>query len=181
MKTDLIMIIAAGLLIVQGCEGPQGPPGSGFGSLDDPAVQPTVIYTYPPMNSTGPYPDFYVADCGYGLCPYYSLFQIRFNKFMDVSSVRRAISLSSSAGNVRTDTNNVISVGGDVIMVTPVDNLGSPTNVRYEVGETYTLSVDSTARDINGNLLRGGFTTWFIPEPRFRVLGMEPEGLLRGF
>ncbi len=156
------------------CEGPAGPPGTGFGGLDDPSVMPAVVYTYPPMNSEGPYPDFYVNDCWSTPCNYYSLIQIRFNKFMDVTSVRRAVRLTSSSGGVRTDTNNVISVGGDMIMVTPVTDDGSATGVRYRVGERYTLSIDSAARDMNGNALAGGFSTWFVPEPSFRVISSWP-------
>lgn len=156
------------------CEGPAGPPGAGFGSLDDPSVQPAVVYTYPPMNSEGPYPDFYVNDCGYDFCNYYSLIQVRFNKFMDVSSVRRAVRIASSAGDVTTDTAHVVSVGGDVVMVTPVDTNGSTTGARYRVGETYTLVVDTTATDVNGNRLRVPFSTTFVPEPRFRILQVWP-------
>ncbi len=168
----VIPLLVVGMIL--GCEGPMGPPGPGFGSLDDPSVMPAVVYTYPPMNSTGPYPDFYVTDCDYGLCSFYSLIQIRFNKFMDVTSVRRALRIHSYAGDVRTDTSNVISVGGDVVLVTPVDASGSTTGVRYRVGETYYLIVDSTARDVNGNPLRGGFATSFTPEPFFRVVEMNP-------
>ena len=54
-------------------------------SLDDPGVMPAVVYTYPEMNSSGPYPDFYVGYCGYEYCSYYSMIQVRFNKFMDVT------------------------------------------------------------------------------------------------
>ncbi|HLF15281.1 MAG TPA: Ig-like domain-containing protein, partial [Bacteroidota bacterium] len=171
MNRNVLHAIFWLVVISTGCEGPMGPPGPGFGSLDDPSVMPAVVYTYPPMNSTGPYPDFYVNDCGSGICSYYSMIQVRFNKFMDVTSVRRAVRISSSAGGVTTDTNHVASFGGDVVMVTPVDSNGSRMDVRYLLGETYRLSIDSTARDINGNSLRVPFLTTFVPEPCFRVRG----------
>lgn len=156
------------------CEGPAGPPGGGFGSLDDPSVMPAVVYTYPPMNSSGPYPDFYLSECSYGPCSYYSMIQIRFNKFMDVTSVRRAVRIASSEGRITTDTGRIISYGGDVVMVNPVDTTGSMYNARFAIGEAYTLTVDSTAVDVNGNPLRPPFSMTFTPEPWFRVIDLTP-------
>ncbi len=175
MKKNRCLLIAAGLLALQACEGPQGPPGAGFGSLDDPGLMPAVVYTYPEMNSSGPYPDFYFSYCEFEYCSFYSMIQIRFNKFMDVTSVRRAVSLTSTFGDIRTDTNDVVALGGDVVMVTPNDTNGSRYNVRYRVGEVYTLRIDSTARDVNGNHLTTPFTSTFVPEPYFRVTGISPD------
>ena len=87
-------------------------------SPDDPALIPRVVYTYPSANSIGPYPDIYVTPCRYYCSPEKRL-QLRFNKFMDVATVRRSINLSSPRGDVRIDPNLVIPVGGDVFLITP--------------------------------------------------------------
>ncbi len=187
MKNGRFSFLLLALLFVcfgcrgpEGPTGPQGPPGSGLGSLSDPAVLPRVIYTYPPANSVGPYSDFYIPlgwiyylDTWPGYPVSISQFQLRFNKYMDLTSVRRSVSLTSSAGDVLVDTNYVISVGGDVFLVNPIDTTGSRTEI-WKIGETYTFSVASTARDINGNILSPPFSMTFLPEPYFRVKQTAP-------
>ncbi len=144
-------------------------------SPDDPAVIPRVIYTYPPANSVGPYPDIYVTPCGYS-CSAEKRLQLRFNKFMDVAAVRRSISLSSARGDVRIDPDLVVPVGGDVFIVTPVDSGGSRHGPPIlAIGETYTLGVDTTALDIHGNRLAAPYSMTFVPEPYFRVRGAYPD------
>ena len=154
MKTTIILICA---MLAFACEGPMGPSGPGLGSLSDPSIMPKVIYSYPLGSSVGPYPELYQFNCGWEWCTWYSQFQVRFNKFMDLSSVRWAVRLSSPFGDIRADTNFIISVGGDVFILNPVDSLGYRYGFRFRIGATYTLGVDSTARDINGNLLRPPF------------------------
>lgn len=156
------------------CEGPVGPPGSGLGSLSDPTVMPRVLYTYPGASTVGPYDDLYRSECGWEWCYWYSQIQVRFNKFMDVSSVRRAVRLSSPLHDVRADTNFILSVGGDVFILIPVDTHGYRFNFRFGIGVPYTIGVDSTARDINGNPLRPAFAATFVPEPHFRVREASP-------
>ncbi len=181
-----LFLPAIALSVLIGCRGsegptgPQGPPGDGLGSLSDPSIMPRVIYTYPPANSVGPYSDFYIP-LGWiyyrDIWPPYpvaiSQFQIRFNKYMDVTSVRRAVSLISPPGNVLIDTNYVISVGGDVFLINPIDTNGNRTE-RWTIGQTYTFAVSSTAVDINGNTLAPPFSMSFLPEPHFRVKQMIP-------
>ncbi|HLB00068.1 MAG TPA: Ig-like domain-containing protein [Bacteroidota bacterium] len=171
-------IVAAAIitaLVSLSCEGPQGPPGSGLGSLSDPSILPEVIYSYPPASSVGPYPELYQYNCGWEWCIWYSQFQVRFNKFMDVSSVRRAVRLSSPSGDIHADTSYILSVGGDVFILNPVDSLGNRYDFRFRIGTPYTMSVDSTAKDINGNPLKPPFTATFIPEPYFRVMKVSPN------
>jgi hypothetical protein len=163
------------LFLLGGCEGPQGPPGTGLGSLGDPAVMPEVIYTYPPSSGIGPFPELYSLQCGWEWCYYYSQFQLRFNKFMDVSSVRRSVRISSPVGDIYADTGSILSVGGDVFIINPVDSNGSRFGTGFKVGVTYTMEVDSTARDINGNALLPPFSMTFIPEPYFRVMNITPQ------
>ncbi|HLF13357.1 MAG TPA: Ig-like domain-containing protein [Bacteroidota bacterium] len=172
MKIAVILICAIAAL---SCEGPVGPPGPGLGSLSDPAIMPEVIYTYPQDSSVGPYPDLYQFYCGWEWCSWYSQFQVRFNKFMDVSSVRRAVRLSSPWGDIHVDSSFILSVGGDVFILNPVDSLGNRYDFRFRIGTTYTMGVDSTARDINGNLLKPAFSATFVPEPNFRVVSVSPK------
>jgi hypothetical protein len=172
-------IVAALLLVVtiiscEGPTGPPGPPGDPNGSLSDPSVMPKAIYSYPGANTTGPYPELYQYDCGFEYCRWYSQFQVRFNKFMDVSSVRKAVRLSSPLGDIHADTSFILSIGGDVFILNPVDSNGYRWNFRFRVGEEYSIGVDSTARDINGNALVPPFTTTFVPEPYFRVMDVNP-------
>jgi hypothetical protein len=172
-------IVAAILLVItimscEGPTGPAGPPGTGLESLSDPSVMPKVIYSYPGANTTGPYPELYSYDCMYEWCSYYSQFQVRFNKFMDVTSVRRAVRLTSPDGLIRADTSFILSVGGDVFILNPVDSNGYRNNIRFKVGSEYSIGVDSTAKDINGNALAQPFRATFVPEPVFRVMRVSP-------
>jgi len=105
-------IIILGIVwTLSGCRGPEGPPGdSSSESLVDPLIKPKVIYTNPLANSVGPYQDFSGP------------ITLRFNKIMDKSSLRRALSIEASAGVITIDTNNVRTVGGDVFTFTPIDS-----------------------------------------------------------
>ncbi len=175
MKIVLILICAVAALSCEGPMGPAGPPGDPTGSLGDPSIMPKVIHSYPAANTTGPYPELYRYDCGFEWCYYYSQFQVRFNKFMDLTSVRRSVRLYSPDGNINADTNFIISVGGDVFILNPVDSNGYRSNFRFQVGAPYSIAVDSTARDINGNALAPPFTATFVPEPYFRVMEVQPQ------
>jgi hypothetical protein len=167
-------VIIAAVLFYSGCkeiQGPAGPPGSE--SLTDPSVMPKVIYTYPPANSVGPYDDLYLLNCGFEYCSYYSRFQLRFNKIMDYTSTRRAISLASPFHNLRVDTTYLFTVGGDVFLLHPTDSSGYRYNLRWRVGEVDTLKIASSAKDINGNTLPA-YSMTFEPEPYFRVRNVYP-------
>ncbi len=183
-----IFLLALVLMIFYGCEGPQGPmgpsgpAGQGIGSLSDPSIMPKVIYTYPPANSVGPYENFY-QPVGWIYYPwenriypfqvYISQFQIRFNKFMDITSMRHAVAIASPLDDVRVDTSSVMSVGGDVFLVTPVDSNGGRLS-KWRIGQNYTFTVSSVARDVNGNMLQPAFSMAFMPEPYFRVRAVSP-------
>jgi Big-like domain-containing protein len=149
----------------RGPEGPVGPPGTPESeSLTDPAIHPRVIDTFPPMNSTGPYNDYAFSN---------NQIQVRFNKIMDRILMKHAVSLSSPGSTVRIDTNLVSSVGGDVYLLSLHDSLNYY-YFRWDVGRSYVLKIDSTAKDINGNFLTPSFSTSFTPEPNFRVKFVSP-------
>ncbi len=156
---------------IQGPAGPQGPAGDATGSLTDPSIMPKVIYTYPPANTLGPYDDFYVPAVNSATL--YSQFQLRFNKIMDRSSIRRSIAIWSSLGDVHVDTNFVISTGGDVYLINPVDSLGIRFD-RWKIGQNYNFSLSTSAKDVNGNFFQSPFVMSFEPEPYFRVRTIKP-------
>jgi len=154
MKLLLVLLAVCALR----CEGPIGP--SAAESLIDPNIQPNVIYTNPPSNGLGPFLDFT------------GQVMIRFNKIMDKSSLRRALSITSSAGPLKIDTSNVRTVGGDVFTFTPVDTLGFA--LRWKVGQSCTIGISSVAKDINGNSLNPSFSMTFTPEPTVRIISVIP-------
>ncbi|HLF13356.1 MAG TPA: Ig-like domain-containing protein [Bacteroidota bacterium] len=171
-----LAILAAGLLALAGCEGPTGPRGAGPGSLTDPSIMPRVVYSYPPAGGEWPFTELYRVDCGdYGYdCVERPAFQLRFNKIMDVPSVRRAVRVSASHGNAGVAPGNIASIGGDIFIVHPVDSNGYVLRGFLAIGERYTLTVDSTAQDVNGNQLAAPFALAFTPEPHFRVVRTTP-------
>lgn len=130
--------------------------------LTDPGTKPAVIYTYPPQGSQGPYDNFSTSVT------------VRFNKLMDLSSLQRAARFSSTAGNLRTDTSRVASTTGDVASIDPV---AADPNLPFlwKVGQTYTLRISETAKDLNGNRLSPAFVMTIRPEPSFRVKSMTPS------
>lgn len=147
-------------LSCRGPEGPAGPPGSsGLETLTDPNVQPKVIHTIPAANSVGPYPQ-----------RVYSIL-LRFNKVMDLLSLRRAIRFRSEGDGVRLDSNNITSSTGDIVLVYPNDEWGYP--IRWKIGSKYFLDIVDGARDINGNTLPA-YSMSMTPEPSFRVVSVWP-------
>lgn len=130
-------------------------------TLTDPSVKPAVIYTFPAANSVGPYDDFR------------SSFTMRFNKLMDFASLNHAIHFYSDLGDVRSDT-SVLSINqGDVATITSIQSDVSIPFL-WRVGKSYTLQIDSTAKDVNGNRLRSSYRMLFSPEPYFRVKSISP-------
>lgn len=146
----------------EGPQGPQGDPGPNLDALTDPTVMPVVLATYPPSNTEGPYADFNSGQI-----------QIRFNKIMDRTSVIRALRIGSNRRPVFIDTNDVHSVGGDVFTFRPVDIFNTPLTL-WKIRERDTVTIDASAKDINGNHLSLPFQFTFMPEPKFRVVRVYP-------
>ena len=163
-RIALIVVIMLGLAGT-GCTGPAGPQGPpGVDALTDPNIKPQVIDTYPPSNSQGPYE---------GLL--YPQVQIRFNKLMDPSSVKRAIIISANDDNSRADTGKFLAVGGDMFLIGVIDSASYPSIYRWKVGRTYSVSISTSAKDINGDSLQPPFSMTFVPEPYFRVVSITPR------
>ncbi len=147
------------------CKGPEGPaglPGEGIESLTDPAIMPNVLTTYPLSGSTGPYTDFN------------NRITLRFNKIMDRTSIKRAVHLSSPLGDVELDTTSISAQNTDVFTLAPLDSRGSSFHFYWKIGNHYTVVVDTSAFDVNGNHLRLPFAMTFLPEPWFRVTNVSP-------
>ncbi|MFI5253754.1 MAG: Ig-like domain-containing protein [Bacteroidota bacterium] len=130
-------------------------------TLTDPAVQPEVIYTFPASYGIGPFNNFS------------STITIRFNKLMDASTLQHAVHFISSAGDLLPDTSSISVNQGDVASISPIrSNPNYP--FLWRVGKSYTLRIDSRAKDVNGNSLNLPFELTFTPEPYFRVKTISP-------
>jgi hypothetical protein len=162
MKKRLILFLTSIVILSFTCRGPVGQIGpSSSESLIDPNIQPKVIFTNPPMNSKGPYDG-------------YQYILIRFNKIMDLSSLREAIHLFSLYDQIAINT-EVYSDEGDIVKVyafTP-DYYGG--DIIDGVGHVFKLTIESSAKDINGNYLQTAFSMTFEPEPYFRVRSIWPK------
>lgn len=74
---------------------------------------------------------------------------------------------------MRPDTSAFSINQGDVLSITPIrTNLNIPFS--WKVRQVYALRIDSTAKDINGNMLNPSFEMTFVPEPYFRVKTISP-------
>ncbi len=180
------LLSIAAILSLGGCttEGPAGPPGAPGepANLQDPAIIPTVVSTSPAEHSTGPYGLFSPGEGQYN-----PNFVLQFNKLINT--------------NVLTPT--TVRVGGfnrpvrvvlyrDPIRIVldkttngPFDNILAfniydsiyvyyPHSI-YGIGTTYTVTVDSSITDINGNHMARPYTFSFTPEPYFRVTTFYPH------
>ena len=149
-------------LFLLSCQGPTGPQGEGEQSLTDPGVPPSILTTYPLNRSTGPYTD------------YNNRVTIRFNKIMDRTSVKRALHLTSPLGDVQVDSTSVSVTNTDVFTIAPLDIRGSAYKFYWKIGTVYTVTIDTSAFDINGNHLTSQGRMSFTPEPYFRVTAVTP-------
>ncbi len=137
----------------------------GIDGLFDPYITPRVLYTFPPPNSAGPYDNFT-----------FPRMEIWFNKLMERTSVRRALSISSSLNDARIDTNNIYFDGTNRFSFYVSDTSSSyySPSYRWKMGVTYKLSISSAAQDVFGNHL-SPYSMMFMPEPYFRVRRIYPE------
>lgn len=172
MKTCVALLLLLAVPILSGCKEETFITGGPYdrGSLVDPAVQPRVLSTYPPADGSGPFRIYNPGD-GRGE-PH---FVIVFNKLMDrdplrnggvkVSGFDRAVRVSAAA----------IGGGGysDVFSFTLYDSTWGG-RLSFAVGRRYTVTLDTTLLDINGNRFWGSYSFSFTPEPAFRILSVEP-------
>src|SRR5258708_3968276 len=136
------LLLIAGLLALS-CETDVDfgqPPRPDYDPLRDANIKPLVIETSPPDNSRGPYENFG------------TIVQIRFNKVMDSKSLLHAVHLSSSLWDVKANSGSIATSDGVTFNIEAI-RYDSPARFWWKIGETYTLTVDSTAKDINDNAM----------------------------
>jgi len=159
------------------------------GSLTDPAIMPQVIFTFPAPNAVGPFEDIFNSGDGY----YYPHFIIQFNKL-----INDGVFVVQFPGGTGENPSASGSIGGAIT----IEGFDEPTVVRlfdfygpeysdifafrvypetgyyppipFEVDHTYTVTVDTSLEDINGNHLMTPYRFSFSPEPFFRVVGVFP-------
>jgi hypothetical protein len=168
MTRHIFVVLIVLSLLDLSCKYPESPAApsveGGVESLTDPTIMPKIIYTFPPRNSIGPYNTNF---------DYNSPIEIRFNKLMDIESLRRAISLTPSNGIARIEKGCMYTDQCDIIRVYRF--MFDPTDRFWKVGQKYLLRIDSLSRDINGNRLYPPFSFSFMPEPYFRITSCSPE------
>ena len=134
---------------------------SGQDALVDPRFLPRMIFSQPPMNSTGPYALWNSPD-------YYGM-HLRFNKLMNRGSLRKGLRLSSNLRALDAYSyeyaDNELS---EKFTLYPVDS-GGYSWAAPQIGELMTLSVGEPIEDVNGNILPPGIIGTLRPEPYFRV------------
>ncbi len=127
-----------------------------------PAIKPLVMTTYPSNKSVVLYLD------------YTNRVTIWFNKIMDRTSMKHALHLTSSLGDVQLDTTSVSVQNTNAFTIAPLDARGSLYKFLWKINQPYSLTVDSGAVDVNGNVFSSAYTMTFTPEPYFRVISMAP-------
>jgi hypothetical protein len=159
-----LLVVVFVILPMQSCE---ETPADVPLDFHNPMIKPMVTYTYPPMNSIGPYPAAEMRNP--------NRIELRFNKIMETETLKKAITVSSS--RFATDYNRTsIGADGERYYVYPMDSAYQYLNFdAARLYEQFTLRVATTARDINGNTLDREFRATFIPEPYFRVRSISPE------
>lgn len=173
MKALTLVVLS---LLLWSCEGPPGPPGrDAVDLLTDPSIQPKVIYSVPPQNSVGPYEDITISQCGFEYCYPVVRLQVRFNKYMNLGSVRSAIRINSATGDLLADSLRVMPLSNDHFLIYPIDSNGYAHAGKFGIQRQYRLFIDSSAKDINGNALIPPFEMTFVPEPYFRVINVYPR------
>ncbi|MBI1803825.1 MAG: Ig-like domain-containing protein [Ignavibacteriae bacterium] len=145
----------------EGSMGPAGVGGEDYSALADSIIQPRVIFTDPTDQSIGPF-------------DVYNRIQIRFNKIMDVNSLKRAISFSADGESVFLDTTSIATEEGDIVTISARDSVRIA-SFRWKIGTSYTLTIAGSASDVNGNHLHETFLMTFMPEPVFRILSVTPK------
>jgi Bacterial Ig-like domain len=159
-------LLATIIVVSGGCKGNTGLTGptgaSGADALTDPTVKPKILWTFPSNGQIGPIAELYNVN---------NAVSIRFNKILDVSTVISSIQISPSAGYNHLDTTEISVPSGDVITI----HLRADSSVVWAIGQTYTFTVLTTLKDINGNSLSAPYSFSFTPEPYFRVTSSIPQ------
>jgi hypothetical protein len=140
-------------------------------SLVDPAIMPQPASTYPPPNGTGP---FQVYSPGQETpAPH---FFIVFNKLMHRDPIRTS-GVTIAGFDLPVYIRGTLVGSGtysDVFSFVVYDSVWRGQRAAYQIGRTYSVTLDTTIVDINGNHLQRPHTFSFKPEPSFRVAAVSP-------
>ena len=137
------------------------PPRPDYDPLRDGNIKPAVVESFPSSNATGPF-------AGFG-----TSLRLRFNKVMDLPSMRKSVQISSGLGDVKANIDSIVTEDGVTFSIEAI-RTDSYARFWWKVGERYVLAVDSTIEDINKNTMPSPFSIGFLPEPFFRVLNVSP-------
>ncbi len=179
----LSTIFILALVLSAGCtkEGPVGPPGAtGETDLMDPAIMPAVISTMPADRSTGP---FQLYAPGLSSQPN---FVIQFNKLINTLALRPTtvtVQGFTRPQNVRlyqiyypifSRPRGVLNGPYDNVLAFIIYDSASYSRTPYHIGSSYTITIDTSLVDINGNHLQQQSHFSFTPEPYFRSTYLYP-------
>lgn len=134
--------------------------------LVDPAIAPRILYSYPPLNSVGPYAEWSTSSSSF------PTIEMRFNKLMDPASVRGSLMLTSNLRTLVVDSSSVSNTNREVFRFRPHTPSYGPGS--FLLGEVLTLGFARHVADVNGNLIPAGPLGTFQPEPIFRMRQMSP-------
>jgi len=181
-----ILVLGFILLSVSGCtkEGPAGPRGETVSSnLMDPNVSPEIVSSAPASHTTGPYNLF--APGPNDNLPHFIL---EFNKLVNINALPLAVKVSGfrnpvavipnpyiiyRAGNGNTPE-SVNDGAFDNIFAFSIVDSSTVVLALYEIGKTYTVTVDTQLYDINNNHPVHATSFSFTPEPSFRLVAVSP-------
>ncbi len=188
LENKTAILLSCIIMMLGGCQKDEI---TGLDDLSNPAIQPKVIFTNPDNGGIGP---FNIYNRGDGSVKPH--FVIRFNKLIDRSTVTSAavrcqgfdhpviVQLMSAYYYyyIQKDERSVGETNGDDLfsdvlsfrIMDPLSGYYYPSSL-YRIGSTYTVTIDSTVRDINGNRLSPNFALSFTPEPVFRVVLFTPK------
>jgi len=171
MKTSFFFVVILIILLLSSCTDNQtGPP-----NLIDPSVKPQVLWTDPPAGAIGPFAGLHTINGSTGTGYY---FMAQFNKVMSAPQQYPLPVCSSCAGFIEpVSVEPFLVAGGSVVGFYLYDydpNEQYAIQTIYEVGKTYTVVIDTSLMDINGNHLARPYYLRYTPEPYFRITSTSP-------
>jgi Bacterial Ig-like domain len=136
-------------------------------SLSDPNIKPKVIFTNPANGAVGPF----INDDA-NTYPNSPQIIIQFNKLMNVLNV------NGSNSSIRLTTTNAsypLTLINDNYPSNSSNILTFSITYKYLTNTVYTVTVDTTLFDVDGNRLSSPYVFSYTPEPQFRVYSGSPS------
>jgi hypothetical protein len=160
-----LFALVAALVIGTGCNdsGPEAPP-----NLLDPAKPPQVISTYPPDGGLGP---FEVYLSGTSDKPH---FIVQWNKLLDLRSFDpNWLRIEGFPSSVFARLYAPVQL--NEVAAFSLFEADTYRPAVYAIGHTYAVTVETTLVDATGRHPDATYRFSFVPEPYFRVAGVEFE------